>query len=87
MMVATILNVLQLGKMMIDWIKNEYRRFKESRTVKLAYAQSLLGVLAVVLELMPFTKDLMSPTVYGVIFAVFGLIAKRLRLATSTSLK
>lgn len=67
----------------MDWLRNEYRRFKESRTIRLAYAQKALGFVTLALELLPFTQGYMTPAVYGIVMVLFGHLSKQLRMATS----
>jgi hypothetical protein len=72
---------------MIDWIKREYRRFRDSRTVKLAYAAKLLALIGAAMELMPAFRGMINPMVYPIIIAVLGVAGKHLRVATTTGIE
>ena len=72
---------------MIDWFKKEYRRFKESRTVRLAYYTKALGVVMTLSSLLPVLKDYITPETMGVAVIILGYLAKQLRLATTTGIE
>ena len=71
---------------MITWIKNEYKAFKSSRTIRLAYAQKALAVVTGILSLMPSFRGYLTPELFMAVNGVFGVIANSLRKSTSSAI-
>jgi len=71
---------------MINWIKKEYHAFKNSRTIKLSYAQKALAIVTIALEIMPATKGYMSIELFALLNGVLAVIANHLRKVTTKSL-
>ena len=71
---------------MINWIKKEYENFCNSKTVKLAYAKKLAGVVTFSIGLLPQFQEFISPMWFGVVLYVLGEIDNQLRKVTNKPL-
>ncbi len=71
---------------MINWIKHEYRNFKNSRTIRVAYAKKLLGVIGVVASLLGALEPTLNPMHVAVSLIILGVIDDKLRKVTSSAI-
>ena len=71
---------------MINWIKKEYQNFCNSKTVKLAYAKKLAGIVTFLIGLLPQFQGFINPMWLGVMLYVLGEIDNQLRKVTSKPL-
>jgi len=71
---------------MIDWFKQEWNNFKNSRTIRLAYAQGLANIIGGIMTLLPSFEGYFSPQLFIAINAVFALAFNVLRKLTTESL-
>jgi len=61
--------------------------FKKSRTIRLAWANKLLGVISVILLNMGYFKEYLTPEVFGVYLIVLGIVENYLRQVTRKALE
>jgi len=71
---------------MINWIRKEYKRFCNSKTVKLAYAAKATAIIGATMELLPTFEGMINPVLYPIIIGLLGFAGKQIRLATNTKL-
>ena len=71
----------------MNWLREEIQNFQNSKTIRLAYAKKLLGLVTVVLALSGNFKVLIDPLYFGVGMTLLGMIDDKLRKLTNKSLE
>lgn len=70
----------------MDWLKKEYQAIKTSRTIMLAYAKKLAGLVTVLLAVSGHFEGVIDPLYLGVIVTLLGMADNKLRKITTSSL-
>ena len=67
-------------------MKNYIRRFKASRTVRLAFFKSLGGSITIIIASLGYFESAVTPSVFGAITILFGIADYQIRLLTTKKL-
>jgi hypothetical protein len=70
----------------MSWLKKEYKAFKTSKTIRLAYAKKLAGLVSLILSNIGYFESSLAPATFGLVLIGLGAADNHLRKVTTKSL-
>ena len=67
-------------------MKNYIRRFKASRTVRLAFFKKIGGSITIIIASLGYFENSVTPAVFGAVTILFGIAEYQIRLLTTKKL-